>query len=162
MNDCRTKYPIVLVHGLNARLGELSSFGRIPADLRAHGAAVYVTRQDAVGTIENNARQLSTAFEQICVQAGSEKLNIVAHFKGGIETRYAISALGMSTRIASLSMLSTPNRGLYTVSRLSRTPLVDAAALPVDLWWRISGDDAPDFAAAVRGLTAGAMDVFNA
>ena len=162
MNDCKTRYPIVLVHGLNARLGSLGGFGRIPDDLRAHGAAVFVTEQDAVGTVEGNARQLAVAFEQILVQTGAEKLNVIAHSKGGIETRCAIAALGWGDRIASLSMLSTPNRGLYTVSRMAHTPFFDVLSLPVDLWWRIRGDDRPDFAAAVRGLTAGSMDVFNA
>lgn len=162
MNDCRTKYPIVLVHGLHARPGAPGSFGRIPDDLRAHGAVVHVTAQDAVGTVEGNARQLAVAFRQILVRTGAQKLNLIAHSKGGIECRCAISALGWGDRIASLTMLSTPNRGLYTVSRLARTPLFDALSLPVNLWWQLQGDDAPDFAAAVRALTAGSMDVFNA
>ncbi|MBQ8144375.1 MAG: hypothetical protein IJ042_06235 [Butyricicoccus sp.] len=162
MNDHRTKHPIVLVHGLNARFGQLGSFGRVPEDLRAHGHEVFVTEQDAVGTIENNARQLAVIFEQILHTTGAEKLNIIAHSKGGIETRCVISALGFGDRIASLSMLSTPNRGLYTVSRLARTPFFDALSLPVDLWWQFKGDSDPDFAAAARELTAGSMDVFNA
>ena len=162
MNDCRTKYPIVLIHGLNSRLGSLGSFGRVPDDLRAHGAAVFVTEQDAVGTVMHNALQLAVAFEQILVQTGAEKLNLIAHSKGGIECRAVISAHGWGDRIASLSMLSTPNRGLYTVSRMAHTPLFDVLSLPVDLWWHIKGDDHPDFAAAVRELTAGQMDVFNA
>ena len=162
MNDCKTRSPIVLVHGLNARLGALGSFGRVPEDLRTHGASVFVTEQDAVGTIEHNARQLAVTFEQILVQTGAEKLNLIAHSKGGIECRCVISALGWGDRIASLSMLSTPNRGLYTVSRMAHTPLFDVLSLPVNLWWQFKGDDTPDFAAATRNLTAGQMDVFNA
>ena len=162
MNDCRTKYPIVLVHGLNSRLGSPGSFGRIPDDLRAHGAEVFVTGQDAVGTIGGNAKQLAVAFEQIRRRTGAEKLNLIAHSKGGIECRAVVSALGWGAHTASLSMLSTPNRGLYTVSRMAHTPLFDVLSLPVDLWRHLQGDDAPDFAAAVRELTAGSMDVFNA
>lgn len=162
MNDCRTKYPLVLVHGLNSKLGApLSGFGRVPDDLRAHGAAVYVTTQDAVGTVEGNARQLAVEIEQICVRAGADKVNLIAHSKGGVEARYAISALGCGTRVASLSMLSTPNRGLHTVSWLAHSPLFDLLALPTDCYWRLRGDDAPDFAAAVRALAPGPMDVFN-
>ena len=162
MNDCRTRYPLVLVHGLNCRPGRQSAFGRVPDDLRAHGATVFVTAQDAVGTVDGNARQLAVEIEQICVRTGSPKVNLIAHSKGGIEARRAISALGSAEHVASLSMLSTPNRGLHTVSRLARTPLFDVLSLPVDLCWRINGDDAPDFAAAARELTGGAMDVFNA
>lgn len=161
MNDCKTRYPIVLVHGLHARPGAPGGFGRIPEDLSAHGATVFVTEQDAIGTVANNANQLAAAFRQILAQTGAEKLNLIAHSKGGIECRAVISALGWGERIASLSMLSTPNRGLYTVSRLARTPLFDVLTLPIDLWWKINGDAHPDFAAAVRGLTAGALSVFN-
>ncbi len=155
-----TRYPLVLVHGLCSL--PRRPFGRIPADLRAHGFEVYRTHQDAVGTVEGNAEQLAIELEQFCRRTGAERLNLIAHSKGGIETRWAIAHHGMGARVASLSMLSTPNRGLYTVSRLARTPLFDVLSLPVDLLWRVCGDDRPDFAGATRALTTGAMNVRNA
>ena len=162
MTDCKTKYPIVLVHGLHARpQGEPSSFGRIPDDLRKHGATVFTTEQDAVGTIAENAAQLVQEFEDIRAETGAEKLNIIAHSKGGLESRCAISAYGYGKHVASLSMLSTPNRGLYTISQMAHSPFFDVLSLPVNLWWHTKGDDHPDFAAAARSLTAGALSVFN-
>ena len=61
MKDCRTKYPIILVHGLGVTDtgGLYVPWGRIPDALRAHGAAVYLGGQDAWGSIETGAAQLA-------------------------------------------------------------------------------------------------------
>ena len=56
---CRTRYPLLLAHGLNCRdHWPLDYWGRIPEALRAEGAVVYLGGQDAWGSVEGNARQL--------------------------------------------------------------------------------------------------------
>ena len=48
---------------------------------------------------------------QIIQKTGCEKVNIIAHSKGGLESRYAISQLGLSPYVASLTTINTPHHG---------------------------------------------------
>ena len=58
MKDCQTRYPILLLHGLNCRDDCFSGcWGRVPEALRERGAVVYLGHQDAWGSIEGNARK---------------------------------------------------------------------------------------------------------
>ena len=40
----------------------------------------------------------------------NEKVNIIAHSKGGLDARYMISKLNMGEYVASLTMISSPHR----------------------------------------------------
>ncbi len=71
----------------------------------SHGAELWFGNQDAFGTIEHNAAQLKVSAENALRQSGAEKLNLIAHPKGGIEARYLISRLDMAERIASLTTI---------------------------------------------------------
>ena len=59
-------------------------------------------------------------------------MNIIAHSKGGLEARYLISNMGYGRYIASLSMLSTPNRG----SRVAELLLRPSGRCAVGVWER--------------------------
>ena len=48
---------------------------------------------------------------EVIEKTGCEKVNIIAHSKGGLDSRYAISILGMDKYTASLTTISTPHRG---------------------------------------------------
>ena len=60
MPDCRTRYPILLIHGLNCRDDWIFSYwGPVTELLRARGAQVYLSGQDAWGAVPRNAWALS-------------------------------------------------------------------------------------------------------
>ena len=44
-------------------------------------------------------------------ETGCEKVNVIAHSKGGLDTKYAIAKLGMNKHIASLTTINTPHNG---------------------------------------------------
>lgn len=48
---------------------------------------------------------------EVLKETGASKVNVIAHSKGGLDTRYAISRLGMSQYVASLTTINTPHRG---------------------------------------------------
>ena len=114
-NLCRTKYPIIFVHGIGYKdnIFIKKYWGNIPKNIKKNGATVFVSNIDAFGTIENNSKQLQAEILQIIEQTGLEKVNIIAHSKGGIDSRYMISKLNMETYVASLTTISTPHRGSY-------------------------------------------------
>lgn len=108
--DCKTRYPILLAHGLGVteRGGLYVPWGRVPDVLRAHGAEVCFGGQDAWGSIETGAAQLAETVRKMLRLYGCERVNIIAHSKGGLEARHLISAMGYGKHVASLTMLSTP------------------------------------------------------
>ena len=107
-----TKYPIVLVHGMMAKdFAFYPAFRGIVSFLRQQGLPVYVTNQDGIGTIAGNAAQLKAEISDILKKENCEKVNIIAHSKGGLDCRYAMDQLGMTPYVASLTTINTPHRG---------------------------------------------------
>ena len=118
----RTKYPIILAHGLFGfkKILFVEYFNQIPAYLRNQGYAVFVTKVYPLGTVENRAEELAHQVDTILEITGSEKVNIIGHSMGGLDARYLVSMLDYHDRVASVSMLSTPNRGTYIADLLSK------------------------------------------
>ena len=104
------KYPILLVHGLAAKDNHFF-WGRIPERLENAGAIVYHGEAEAWGTIKTNAGYLAKKIDHILAKEKCDKVNIIAHSKGGLDSRYLISSLGYADKVASLTTLSTPHRG---------------------------------------------------
>lgn len=163
MTDCRTRYPILLIHGLNCRDDWIFPYwGRVADVLRRHGARVYLSGQDAWGSIPGNAGALRRRGEEILAQTGSGKLDLIAHSKGGLEARYLISTLGFAPKTASLTTICTPHRGSRAAAEwLERERICRAAGRAMEGFWRARGDRDPDFRAAVSALTPEAMERFN-
>ncbi|MBQ8926806.1 MAG: alpha/beta fold hydrolase [Oscillospiraceae bacterium] len=163
---CATRYPILLLHGMgfHDRLPIHYYWGRIPRCLRKGGARVYFGDQDGNAAIEENARDLVPVIERILQETGAEKLNIIAHSKGGLEARYLAGTLGMAPRIASLTTLSTPHNGSVTVDVLLRhfASLIRFGCVFADLNRRILGDRHPATYRAVTQFTTDYMQRFNA
>ncbi len=150
-----TKYPIILVHGIVLKdFKLLRAFGRIEDILREDGNAVYISRIDGFGTVENNAEQLKMEVMQILSQTGADKVNIIAHSKGGLDSKYMIGELGMENRVASLTTLCTPHKGSPIATNLLRLPhwMLKYAAFWVDLAFRLVNDKHPDSYAVCRQL----------
>lgn len=83
---CKTKYPILMVHGIFFRDWQVINYwGRVPNEL---------------------------------IRNGAEKVNIIAHSKGGLDSRYAISHLGMDKYVATLTTINTPHYGCKFVDML--------------------------------------------
>ena len=160
----KTRYPIVLVHGMMAKNFPFFPAFRFIADfLRGQGLSIYVANQDGVGTIADNAAQLKAEIAEILKQENCSKVNLIAHSKGGLDARYLITKLAMADHVASLTTLSTPHHG----SRLSETLLKMPATLAkvlaffIDTFFRIFHDQTPNVLALAEELTVEAMEHFN-
>ena len=151
----KTKYPIVLVHGLAMKdTFFMKSFGRIDRILRIQGYTVYKSDVDAVGSVESNAAQLKNEIEVILTETGAEKVNIIAHSKGGLDAKYMIERLGMGEKAASLTTLCTPHLGSPVASFVLKFPrfAVKYAAFWVNTFFRVFGDKHPDSFTACQQL----------
>jgi triacylglycerol lipase len=163
--DCATKYPILLVHGTGFRDRRyLNYWGRIPAALEQNGATLFYGNQDSWGSIEHNAAVVRDSLLRVLAETGCEKVNIIAHSKGGLEARYMISSLGMAEYVASLTTVATPHHGSKTMDLLLRLPvwMFRVAAFFTNSAFRMLGDQNPDFFTASRQFSTAYMESFNA
>lgn len=158
------KYPILMVHGMGFRDNKkLNYWGRIPKRLEEMGCRIFYGNQDSNASVEENGKVLTARIREILEETGAAKLNVIAHSKGGLDMRYAISGLGMGDRIASLTTLSTPHHGSTTVDKLLRLPdiLVRFVGKCADLWMRLCGDKKPNTYAVFHTFSTEGAKRFN-
>lgn len=162
---CRTKYPIVMVHGIFFRDWQFFNYwGRIPKALAKNGAVVSYASQQSANTIEKSAKEIAAHIENVIKSSGAEKVNIIAHSKGGLDSRYAISRLGMDKYVASLTTINSPHRGCAWVDRaLTKVPkgVQNFLDRRYNSLFAKLGDSDPHFLLGVRELTQSACEKFN-
>lgn len=151
-----TKYPVILVHGIAAKQSwVMNAFGKIGDALEADGNDVYIADNDGFGRIATNAEQLRVFVENVLEKTGKEKVNIIAHSKGGLDSKYMITELGMEDKIASLTTLCTPHRGSIVASWIWRLPrfIKRIIAFFINTFYKYSmGDKYPDAMGACEEL----------
>lgn len=162
---CKTKYPLLLVHGVFFRdFKYLNYWGRIPAALKKNGAEIYYGSQQSAASVENSAKELLDKIKQITAETGCEKVNIIAHSKGGLDSRYAISFLGADKYVASLTTINTPHHGCqfadYLLGKASDS-FRQFVASKYNSALKHLGDTEPDFISAVTDLTAERCEQLN-
>ena len=155
---CQTKYPLLLVHGVFFRDSHLFNYwGRIPLELIRNGATVYYGEHQSAASVKDSAKELSLRIARLVEDTGCEKVNIIAHSKGGLDSRYAISELGSAPYVASLTTINTPHRGCLFVDVLMKRVPERVKNKIADTYnralWHL-GDRNPDFLAAISDLTA--------
>ena len=162
---CETKYPLLLVHGVFFRDSRLFNYwGRIPAELEKNGAKIYYGEQQSALSVEESSKELAEKIKEICAKTGCGKLNIIAHSKGGLDSRYAVSMLGCDKYVASITTVNTPHRGcLFAEYLLDAAPdkLKNFIESTYNGAFKALGDKSPDFMSAVKNLTAGFCEEFN-
>ena len=155
---CKTKYPILMVHGVFFRdLKFFNYWGRVPGELIRNGAEIYYGEQHSAASVERCAYELKAKIEDIVIKTGCEKVNIIAHSKGGLDSRFAISCLGMDKYVATLTTVNTPHRGCeYADFILEHAPFgfKDFLARSYNSALKKFGEEDSDFISAVTDLTA--------
>lgn len=144
-------FPIVLAHGI-ARFDILSKqvfkvgkqvddrlhyFRNIRTHLESHGFTVRHSNVEWARGVEVRSRTLKREIERILSETKAEKLHIIAHSMGGLDTRHMLfdnRKDGFHRKIASLTTLGTPHHGSSFADFLLRKS-VDLAAglgLPIE------------------------------
>ena len=165
-SDCAVKYPLLLVHGVFFRdFRYLNYWGRISGELKRNGAEIFYGKQQSAASVEDCGRELAERISDIVKQTGCEKVNIIAHSKGGLDSRAAITHFGAAPYVASLTTVNTPHRGcLFADYLLDKTPekIRNGITNTYNKTLKKLGDASPDFLSAVSDLTAAACEKFNA
>ena len=145
-----------MVHGIALKdFLIFKAFGRIEQLLCDMGYTVSTANTDSFGTIENNAEQLKSYIEGVLAKTGAERVNIIAHSKGGLDTRYMIDKLDMGHRVASVTFLCTPHKGSRIATKIYAfpRPVRGFLAFWLNLGYKISGDKHPNALEVCRQLS---------
>jgi triacylglycerol lipase len=156
---------VLLVHGIDYRDGEQrQAWGRIPNVLRSHGASVYISRQDAWGRAQSNALQLADEIRRVLKASGTTRVNIIAHSKGGVDSRILATLPEMAGKVASITTIASPNRGISALNWVSGVSDLPKRAISTvfDIARILSGDTNPAFFWALEDISADSMRNFDA
>jgi len=159
------KYPVILVHGIVAhdRKSVIDFWGRIPGVLRKNGIKVYPGNTDSWGSFESNAEILKNTIDKVLQETGCEKVNIIAHSKGGLDSRYFIWKYGYGRKVASLTTVSTPHHGAELADLIFRHKVVHTKNMRniLNIFGAWYGDINPDMYNVNFLLTKEEMKKFN-
>ena len=162
---CSTRYPVMLVHGTSAAdRRSPRTWRRIPSALADNGAMVCFGKQDAWGSVQSNKLQLAKSVDEALKLYNTEKINIIAHSKGGLDARALASLPGYESNIASITTISTPHRGIGWLSKLWPFGLIFFAAGTVLLYpflRLLCGDKRPNPYRLLKDMTHKGCERFN-
>src|SRR5689334_18931076 len=108
----KTKYPIVLEHGLGGfdeLFGVYSYWFGIVGELEDGGATVFTTTVSQFNSTEARGEQLIDQIETITAITGKPKVNLIGHSHGGLDVRYVAAV--RPDLVASVSSVATPHKG---------------------------------------------------
>ena len=153
------------MHGVCFRdFKHLNYWGRIPRELERNGAVIYYGEHQSARQVCYSAQELAERIRWITENTGAEKVNIIAHSKGGLDCRWAMRDPDIAGRVASLTTVNTPHRGCefadYLLNKISPEVQVKVAGA-YNKAARLAGDVSPDFIAAMWDLTASACQERN-
>ena len=159
------RYPIILVHGIlfHDRQFPIDPWGRIPEMLRQEGIKVYFGHTDAWGDYRSNAEILKNTIDQVLEENQTDKVNIIAHSKGGIDSRYLIWRYGYGDKVASLTTVNTPHQGAEVADLVysQRFMHSELSKRGLEFFGQIYGDRNPNMYNLLYQLTTGHMRSFN-
>jgi len=164
-------FPIVLAHGVcrfdilwneslavdnnaDPKIDRLHYFRGIRTMLQDKGFDVYHSSVAWAANVDQRAADLKQNILNILDETGVEKINIIAHSMGGLDTRHMMfndrNAGRIHKRIASLTTISTPHAGSpfadWGLDNLSQIPfLLKKIGLDVDAFQDLRTDTCKAF-----------------
>ncbi|TGL60734.1 esterase/lipase family protein [Leptospira sarikeiensis] len=165
-------YPIVLSHGLfgwgkdsSGIISIVNYWGGMDTYLQSQGATVYAPTKTAAQSNETRGVELNNKVLVYIAANGFSKVHIIGHSQGGLDSRYAISNLGLSSKVSTLTTLNTPHRG---------SPIADIVTTVLPDWIKpfvssilgavvqlVYGGGNQDALAALGSLTTSGTAAFN-
>lgn len=172
-NYTKTKYPIVLAHGMagfDSLFGVYEYWYGIPSALDDGGARVFVTNVSQFNSTEARGEQLLAQVQQIVAITGKPKVNLIGHSHGGLDVRYVAAV--RPDLVASVTTVGSPHKGADLANFLRdnvREGSITEGALAFfaeslgTVLGLLTGSSNPQNAvAALESLSSSGMSAFNA
>ena len=166
----KTKYPIVLVHGISGfdnLAGLINYFHTVPYNLRRSGAKVYVASVSAFNSSEERGSQLA----DYLMTLPESKFNLIGHSQGSPTSRVAaaliphkiasvtsVNGANLGSKVADVALGLLPNG---SVSRSLAVRVADGLGSVINF---LSGNNNPQASldSAITLSTAGSIALNNA
>lgn len=120
----QVRNPLFLCHGYGA-IGSVINSGPLHdpcMELRSHGVPAIAPNIVPYARIETRAENWVRLIKIFCEDYGCEKVNVVAHSMGGLDMRYAITHLGASEYVSSLTTIASPHHGSSLADLILKAP----------------------------------------
>ena len=119
--------PVLLIHGYFSNASVWDEWEKLLRNDSIKAIPITFTLDDACGSAEEHALELNRIVESVLSSTGEEKVNIVAHSKGGLDARGYLESNLSKDDIANLIMIGTPNAGspLGNVNNICRPAIYD-------------------------------------
>jgi len=169
----KTKYPIVLEHGLagfDELFGVYDYWFGIVDELEDGGATVFTTTVSQFNSTEARGEQLIDQVEVITAITGKPKVNLIGHSHGGLDVRYVAAV--RPDLVASVSSVATPHKGAaladYLRANVQNGSFTEgvvayfANALGTVIGLLTGHTNPQDAIAALDSLTSAGLATFNA
>lgn len=127
----KTKYPILLAHGMAgfSAVGPLQYWNGITEDLVGNGANVFVAQQASFNSSEVRGEQLLLQAKQVLAITGAQKVNLIGHSHGSQSIRYVAGLI--PNQVASVTSVGGPAKGSNVadvVYAVTQSPIGPAAS----------------------------------
>lgn len=123
-------------HGVAVVTDGLHYFRGIQSFLNADGFDVHHTRVGFASSVADRSADLKAQVTEILQTTKADKVHIIAHSMGGLDSRAMISRLGMADKVASLTTIGTPHLGTSFADEGLKgkgRELVDAVSKSIDV-----------------------------
>jgi alpha-tubulin suppressor-like RCC1 family protein len=117
-------YPLLGAHGITGQASDMTFATELAAATVPGLPRPVDVPTEAIGGVYTNGAFLVGAARELIANTGADKVNVIAHSKGGLDARYAMWT--NPELFNSLGMLATPNAGSAwadTVCKQRRIPL---------------------------------------
>lgn len=164
-----TRYPLFFMHGLagfDTLLSVFDYWNGIEETLTDAGYNIEIRGVSAFDPTPVRAEQWRDHLEELFLQTGVRKVNLIAHSQGGLDARYYATMLDDDNRIASITTIATPHYGTSIAGLLSGIvdagptdgQIIDALVSGAAELFGTSGDS---FSAQLTQMTPENMGTFN-
>ncbi len=103
--------PVLLIHGYNSDASVWTEWNKFLTNSHIPHKAVTYPLNDECGSALNHATQLQKIIDDYKKEMHAPKINVVAHSKGGLDTRIYLSNNISNDAVANFIMIGTPNKG---------------------------------------------------
>lgn len=117
--------PVLLIHGYASDASVWGEWEEMLENEGINSSSVTFEEDDRCGDSESHAKELDEIVQKFKNENRADKINILAHSKGGLDARVYLANDLPNDDVANLIMIGTPNRGSpLAVGSLAIPPMI--------------------------------------
>jgi triacylglycerol lipase len=106
-------YPVLVAHGFAGGSGGIFAYNGVAEALVAAGFQAGAAEVPPFDSIAVRAGFLAEDVDALLDAYQADKVHIIAHSMGGLDSRYLVTHMGYFDKVASITSIASPHRGTY-------------------------------------------------